>query len=1107
MTKTADYFLSELQHVGEMPGGNYSIHECYTELYRVFNEALMFLTADNRLDFSGVFARFTYIAQKVGLVAEQTTRVNAFRSRVKKRTYAEHGGSEFAADLKTVTEFVRRAFGLVESSQDNIASTPEDGQQAEGSKSETAGNVGVGCVRVSVVSWDTYYIYCIADDVKCEMLKVCYNNDMNFLGNWQYIGNLLKRGDQLNIVNPYLREGVYYPELIIYQPDYLIDISAIAECFQKFGATAYLYLLKRFAQHGATKHTLLGNFASQMLDEEVWRLSQKQEEGRPYKESAKDFFCRNSLSLAACMDDLGGFHEEARSQQRNIREILHTALTEDGYIDLDKILLEPSFFCEMLGVQGRMDLMQSDYRVLMEQKSGKKEFLTGGHVEKHYCQMLLYLALIHYNFHLRNEDVSCFLLYSKYADGLIKETAAPKLLFELFRVRNQITWMEFYCSRGGGHLLEHLTIEKINVRALNDAFTKTYLLPPIEQILRTIQTATELERAYFLRMFQFVQREHVLSKIGNSQKEASGMSALWNCTLEEKRLAGNIFYNLRIIKVERESVELLTMEDDGDYLPNFRVGDVVVMYKYRRNTIPDVRRGMVFRASIAEIRTDTLLLKLRAPQNNPIVFSQDEDTMWAVEHDFVESSYGSLYRSLFAFLNAEQSRKDLLLGQRQATAEDYGLLIGPPGTGKTSFGLMRQLRGELKDVHHSVLLLSYTNRAVDEICSKLVKDGLDFIRIGSELSCPEAYKTYMLEQKVAKCENIRVIRNMLLSARIVVGTTTSVTSHQEILTMRKFSLAIIDEASQILEPHLLGIMSAKCGDESSICRFYFIGDHKQLPAVVQQTEDESAVEQPLLRRIGLTNCRNSLFERLLRISPPELIERFTKQGRMHRDVAEFANKHFYEGLLNTIPLPHQEKELGFKIDDENTQNSQNTTIQREKIPQELDMELLLATHRIAFVNVPAPEHSPSAKVNVPEAELIADAVVAVYNLYKRNGRDFSALQSVGVIVPYRNQIATVRRAIEQRVGPQLLRDVTIDTVERYQGSERDVIVYGFTVQREYQLDFLTNNCFMENGVIIDRKLNVALTRAKEQMLLIGNKQLLSKNAVFRSLIEQTDVDI
>ena len=1089
MEKSASYFLSELQHVSDMHSSDsgYSLHECYTELYRVFNEALMHLTSDKRLDFSGTFARFTYIAQSITLQQSLVRRINAFRARVKNKTYSETDSAVFLYDLKAVTDFLEKA--LTDSAAPTAEIEPTPFYTDPDTTDDKAAN-GERNIRVSVTSWDAYYIYAVADDTYGSPLKICYNNDANYLGNWQYIAHLLSVGDQLNIVHPYLKDGIYYPELIIYQPDNLIDISAVAACFQPYGTTAYNYLLRKFQPHEPTMHILLGNFASQLLDEELWNRGRQQSERKTYKQSVTEFFRQHSLSIAACADEMEGFHEEAMKQQKNIREILETAFTEDRYIDISKILLEPSFFCETLGLQGRMDLMQSDYRVLMEQKSGKKDFRTQGHVQKHYCQMLLYLALLHYSFHLRNDDISCFLLYSKYPDGLIKETPAPHLLFEILRLRNQIAWMEFYCSRGGARLLEHLTVDKINVNRLDDNFTRTYLLQPLESMLRTIQTASPLERDYFIRMFTFVQREHILSKIGNSSKEASGLSALWNSTLEEKRLAGNIFYNLKIISTTRETVELLTTADDGDYLPNFRLGDVVVLYKYNRHSLPDVRRGIVFRASIAEISADTLTLQLRAPQSNPTVFNQDADTLWAVEHDFIESSYSSIYRSLYAFLQANRDRRDLILGQRTPTSDDYSLLIGPPGTGKTSFGLMRQLRAELDSSdRHSVLLLSYTNRAVDEICSKLLKDNLDFIRIGNPLTCPETYKPYLLENKVANCDNIRLIRHMLLSARIIVGTTTSVTSHQEILAMRTFSLAIIDEASQILEPHLLGIMSAKCGAANSIARFYFIGDHKQLPAVVQQSEEESEVQLPSLRQIGLTNCRNSLFERLLHISPPSLIERFTRQGRMHGEVAQFACDHFYEGRLNTIPLPHQHQPLGFMKHDTSPAS----------------MENLIATHRMAFIHVPSPHHSPSAKVNLPEAELIADAVVAVYNLYSNNGREFSALQTVGVIVPYRNQIATVRRAIEQRVGKTLLADLTIDTVERYQGSERDVIIYGFTVQHEYQLDFLTNNSFEENGTVIDRKLNVALTRAREQMLLIGNRHLLCQNPVFKSLIEQTEV--
>ena len=105
-------------------------------------------------------------------------------------------------------------------------------------------------------------------------------------------------------------------------------------------------------------------------------------------------------------------------------------------------------------------------------------------------------------------------------------------------------------------------------------------------------------------------------------------------------------------------------------------------------------------------------------------------------------------------------------------------------------------------------------------------------------------------------------------------------------------------------------------------------------------------------------------------------------------------------------------------------------------------------------------------------------------------------------MPYRNQIAMIRKEIERLDMPELL-DVSIDTVERYQGSQRDVIIYSFTTQHNYQLEFLTSNTFLEDGRPIDRKLNVALTRARKQLVCIGNPAVLEKNTLFKALIDHT----
>ncbi len=121
-------------------------------------------------------------------------------------------------------------------------------------------------------------------------------------------------------------------------------------------------------------------------------------------------------------------------------------------------------------------------------------------------------------------------------------------------------------------------------------------------------------------------------------------------------------------------------------------------------------------------------------------------------------------------------------------------------------------------------------------------------------------------------------------------------------------------------------------------------------------------------------------------------------------------------------------------------------------------------------------------------------------IHRFYAQDFDANRTVGVIVPYRNQIAMIRRELA-KLGIAELDNITIDTVERYQGSQRDVIIYSFTIAHRYQLDFLTANCFEENGKIIDRKLNVALTRARKQMIITGHIPTLCFNRTFKALIE------
>ena len=136
-------------------------------------------------------------------------------------------------------------------------------------------------------------------------------------------------------------------------------------------------------------------------------------------------------------------------------------------------------------------------------------------------------------------------------------------------------------------------------------------------------------------------------------------------------------------------------------------------------------------------------------------------------------------------------------------------------------------------------------------------------------------------------------------------------------------------------------------------------------------------------------------------------------------------------------------------------------------------------------------------MNTEEARIVADLV---RRLYRQMDTTFDAQKSIGIIVPYRNQIAMIRKELEQLRLPAIDK-ISIDTVERYQGSQRDVIIYSFTIQNRFQLEFLTANTFVEDGKPIDRKLNVAITRARKQLILTGNEATLRQNFLFSKLID------
>ena len=946
------------------------------------------------------------------------------------------------------------------------------------------------------------------DEVSEEHWRVRYNQ-MGINEEFTEGISAFWRHAQLNLLDVKLHEdGTYTPSFIVLEPDYLLDISSLAECYRDYGSHPANYLMGRLVPIDNARPLLLGNIANLFLDEWIYA----KEEAPDYLTCMKKAFKQYPIELAACEELLDpekekAFFKDCQMHFEHIRETVTETFLASGYnLDKSDAVLEPSYICEALGIQGRLDYMQRDMSSFIEMKSGKAdEYIIKGKIEpkeNNRVQMLLYMAVLEYSMDIDRRKQHPYLFYTRYP-LLYPARASWAQVRRIIALRNRIVAAE-YGTQMHNHpsytkeLLAQINPITLNEKKLQGRFWEQYLAPGILNFQKRLQSLDDLEKTYVYTLYNFITKELYTSKSGNIDADGkAGASTLWLSTLDEKRETGEILYDLRIIDNQaslphKANITLQIPVYDESFLPNFRSGDVIVLYE--RNRVTDnVTNKLVIKGNIDRITATEVCIRLRASQRNLSIFPTD--SLYAIEHDYMDTTFRSMYLGLSAFMDANKARKDLLLGRREpefaeelltknthfiddfervatkaVSAKDYFLLVGPPGTGKTSRALRRMVEKFHDQPDTQILLLAYTNRAVDEICSTLnaITPSIDYIRIGSELSCDIRYREHLVENVLAPLRNRKEVRQCLLNCRVFVGTIASLSSRTEVFKLKRFDVAIIDEATQILEPQLLWLLSAKSSSgQDAIGKFILIGDHKQLPAVVLQSKDESEVFDERLREIGLFNLKDSLFERLYRFhlskEDSPMLDMLCRQGRMHPGVASFPNQAFYGGKLQPVGLPHQ---------------LENIPVPILFIPAERDTGTL------------------SGKTNQHEARIVADWAVRIWD---ETAETFDANRTLGIITPYRSQIALIRRELQAKGIPALM-DISVDTVERYQGSERDVIIYSFCVNHLYQLRFLAN-LTEENGVQIDRKLNVALTRARKRMIMVGVPELLKRNDIYCRLID------
>ncbi len=1103
----------------------------YHALDTLLLRALKDRTRHSPVDFTHTAARLHWLCKQTGHPSHPLEVFRARAGRIQKGLFLPNGEDE-AYDLKAVCEGLA-AFYQTHVPEDVQKRLPRHWRPAPAPAEKV---LQAKRIRITVHRWDEHFIYGKDHTHPTEqLLKVEYADETD--RTFADLNGQLYEGAQLNLlsVKAIKAEGAYpyvlKPEMLVLDPDFLIDITALCACIKPYGYSAYTHLLNKFAPPARSAAIQLGNAANQFLDDCVnERFIQNADgttEAELYLRSMQNSFRFSPLAWSTLPDIDRDFFNRCEMQFHHIRQTVRNSFSAAG-IDIrqTEVELEPSFLCEALGLQGRMDLLTRNADKLVELKSGKAdEYPYHSPKEEHSLQMALYKEILYYNLDRRREQVQSYLFYSRYP-GLYAVDVPRSHIRRAMALRNAILHIEHRLRRGESRtLIEELTEERLNVDGRADRLYSRYLRPRMMEILAPLHGMRGVEADYFHRFLTFTAREQFRAKVGDDRADSpGGFAETWCCDTQTKQQNGNILTGLKLHPVPDEEgavvrLDLQLPEYGEDFLPNFRQGDMVMLYE-RNHERDNVTNKQFFRCTIEEIHPERMLLKLSYKQRNAEVFRPD--SLYAVEPGYMDATFNQAYSGLFSLLTAPRERKELLLGIRPPAtdpsvrlhrhylneeidrivlkakqARDYFLLVGPPGTGKTSVALKSMVEEFLSDhPQKTLLLMAYTNRAVDEICHTLsaINPAPEYIRIGQELNCAPDFRPRLMKHVIGNATSRKEIYERLAPVRVFASTISSLCSQTELFSLKVIDVAIIDEASQVLEPQLLPLLCATTpvnrGDYNlnrlAIGKFILIGDHKQLPAVVSQPREMSRVTEDSLQAIGLTDCRNSLFERLHRLNSLQgtegIVEMLHRQGRMHPSICEFVNRNYYNGGLDAVPLPHQQEPLAFGIR-----------------PDDDRWTAFVAGTRMAFISVQADEAEYYIKSNKREAETVAHLVHTLCQLHSRSGIPFSPCRQIGIIVPFRAQIAMIRKALAERHIPDTA-DITIDTVERYQGSQRDIIIFSTTVSRPYQLPILSEPV-MTDGRELDRKLNVALTRARKQFFMTGNETLLRKCTAYREFLD------
>ena len=523
--------------------------------------------------------------------------------------------------------------------------------------------------------------------------------------------------------------------------------------------------------------------------------------------------------------------------------------------------------------------------------------------------------------------------------------------------------------------------------------------------------------------------------------------------------------------------------------------------------------SFLFTGTVSYVDGDRMVVTV--PDNAPLTRLQTAENV-GVQLFFDETTYRLMFEALDRVISAKGNRlaylRDLFASRQKADtfsfdpirfpwlnpaqeqavnnvlrAKDVAIVHGPPGTGKTTTlveAIYETLRRE-----NQVLVCAQSNMAVDWISERLVDRGVNVLRIGNPVKVNDKMLSFTYERRFAdhpdypqlwsireairklrqgrkrrrddgyhqKLERlksrateleIRINAQLFGEARVIASTLTG--SASRLLMGQKFGTLFIDEAAQALEAACwLAIRKAS--------RVILAGDHCQLPPTVKSIA-------ALRGGLGVT-----LMERIVR-QKPEVVTLLKTQYRMNEHIMRFSSDWFYGGMVEAAP---QIKYRGIlDLDDPMTWLDTAEVEGKEEFVGE------------SF-----------GRINRAEADLTLDTLEKYFAKIGKQ-RILDERIDVGVISPYRAQVQLLRRLIRKKEFFKPYRSlISVNTVDGFQGQERDIIVISLVrANADGQIGFLSDL----------RRMNVAITRARMKLIILGDVQTMTRHPFYRKLWEYTN---